>query len=86
MVAGLELSGQAVGGLRSPVADGSRRRVASTCRADVAAGELTEVRIKKIINYPLAFQEKLVHTSEQWQSSDIAGVRYGRKTSSLFGR
>jgi hypothetical protein len=73
------------GGLRSPVADGGRRCVASTRRADVAASERAEVRIKKIINTPLR-SKKTVHTAGQWQSSDIAGVRSERKTSSIYAR
>ena len=78
MVAGIELSGQAAGGLRSPVADGGRGCVASPCRADVAARERAEVGIARKsenLQLPLAFQKELVHTAGQWQSSDIAGER-----------
>ena len=53
MVAGVDLSGLAIGGLRSPVVDGSGRCVARPRRADAAASERAEVRIKKIINTPL---------------------------------
>jgi len=53
VVACIELSGEAAGGLRSAVADGGRGCVAGPCSADVAASERVEVRIKKIINTPL---------------------------------
>src|ERR1039458_1912232 len=52
MVAGVELSGETTGGLRSPVADGSRRCVASSCCADVAARERAEVGIATRIFFP----------------------------------
>ncbi|WP_169747034.1 IS66 family insertion sequence element accessory protein TnpB [Edaphobacter aggregans] len=51
-VAGVDLGGQAVGGLRGPAADGGRGCVASACSADVATSKRTEIRIKKVINTP----------------------------------
>src|ERR1035437_1215618 len=86
VVAGIGFRSQAAGGIRSPVADGSRRCVASSCRSDVATSQRAEVRIERKLHFPLAFQKKLIHTVGQWLSSDIAGGRSERKTSSIYVR
>lgn len=50
-----------------------RRRIEGAGSADVAAHHRTEIKIfAKQQSYPLAFQEKPVHTAVRWRFSGIA--------------